>query len=166
MFTGCREQFPPASVRQAFRPSITTWGQIGSPAALARSDVEGSSGTRVERLRRSCAPPGIHAKNHPTIISRSSGCCSLVLQRCRSGRHPGSENPRRCEHRGRCCPDQCTNQNQAALRPAPSLSAARELSTYRPRRRYRRKVPPYSGPFIGGAILVHGLWGNPEDWRW
>jgi pimeloyl-ACP methyl ester carboxylesterase len=27
-------------------------------------------------------------------------------------------------------------------------------------------VPPESGPFHGGAVLVHGLWGNSEDWRW
>jgi pimeloyl-ACP methyl ester carboxylesterase len=27
-------------------------------------------------------------------------------------------------------------------------------------------VPSESGPFIGGAVLVHGLWGGPVDWRW
>jgi pimeloyl-ACP methyl ester carboxylesterase len=27
-------------------------------------------------------------------------------------------------------------------------------------------VPPASGPFIGTAVLVHGLWENPTDWRW
>jgi pimeloyl-ACP methyl ester carboxylesterase len=27
-------------------------------------------------------------------------------------------------------------------------------------------VTPASGPFIGAAVLVHGLWGNPHDWRW
>ena len=32
--------------------------------------------------------------------------------------------------------------------------------------RYRRNVPAASGPFIGAAVLVHGLWGNPHDWRW
>jgi pimeloyl-ACP methyl ester carboxylesterase len=31
---------------------------------------------------------------------------------------------------------------------------------------YRRNVPPASGPFLGAAVLVHGLWGNPHDWRW
>ena len=31
--------------------------------------------------RRCCAPQGIRTKTHPTIVSRSSGCCSLVLQR-------------------------------------------------------------------------------------
>lgn len=32
--------------------------------------------------------------------------------------------------------------------------------------RYRHQVPPGSGRFHGGAVLVHGLWGNPDDWRW
>jgi hypothetical protein len=32
--------------------------------------------------------------------------------------------------------------------------------------RYRRNVPAASGPFIDAAVLVHGLWGNPHDWRW
>jgi pimeloyl-ACP methyl ester carboxylesterase len=27
-------------------------------------------------------------------------------------------------------------------------------------------VPPASGRFVGAAVLVHGLWGNPHDWRW
>jgi pimeloyl-ACP methyl ester carboxylesterase len=27
-------------------------------------------------------------------------------------------------------------------------------------------VPPASGPFIGAAVLIQGLWGNPHDWRW
>jgi pimeloyl-ACP methyl ester carboxylesterase len=27
-------------------------------------------------------------------------------------------------------------------------------------------VTPASGPFTGAAVLVHGLWGNPHDWRW
>jgi pimeloyl-ACP methyl ester carboxylesterase len=27
-------------------------------------------------------------------------------------------------------------------------------------------VPQASGPFTGAAVLVHGLWGNPDDWRW
>ena len=34
------------------------------------------------------------------------------------------------------------------------------------RGRYRRNVPPAPGPFIGAAVLIHGLWGDPEDWRW
>jgi pimeloyl-ACP methyl ester carboxylesterase len=27
-------------------------------------------------------------------------------------------------------------------------------------------MPSEPGPFIGGAVLVHGLWGDPVDWRW
>jgi len=27
-------------------------------------------------------------------------------------------------------------------------------------------MPSDLGPFIGSAVLVHGLWGNPVDWRW
>jgi pimeloyl-ACP methyl ester carboxylesterase len=27
-------------------------------------------------------------------------------------------------------------------------------------------VPPSSGPSPAAAVLVHGLWGNPRDWRW
>ena len=32
--------------------------------------------------------------------------------------------------------------------------------------RYRRNLPPSSGPSPAAAVLVHGLWGNPRDWRW
>ena len=27
-------------------------------------------------------------------------------------------------------------------------------------------MPTEPGPFIGSAVLVHGLWGGPVDWRW
>ena len=27
-------------------------------------------------------------------------------------------------------------------------------------------MPSEPGPFIGAAVLVHGLWGRPVDWRW
>ena len=27
-------------------------------------------------------------------------------------------------------------------------------------------MPSEPGPLIGGAVLVHGLWGGPVDWRW
>ena len=27
-------------------------------------------------------------------------------------------------------------------------------------------MPSEPGSFIGGAVLVHGLWGRPVDWRW
>jgi pimeloyl-ACP methyl ester carboxylesterase len=54
--------------------------------------------------------------------------------------------------------------------PPPSADSSGYLSskasTCRARERYRRNVPPASGPFIGAAVLVHGLWGNPHDWRW
>jgi len=51
-------------------------------------------------------------------------------------------------------------------RPIVRLSVLSEASTCWARGRYRRKVPPASGPFIGAAVLVHSLWGNPHDWRW
>ena len=63
-------------------------------------------------------------------------------------------------------PDGYANQDQAALRPAPKPAGDRERSTYRPLGQYRHNVPPESGPFRGSAVLVHGLWGNPDDWHW